>query len=117
LSIRPQYSDAIFSGEKRFEFRRTTFKKKVDVVVVYSTSPIGLVVGEFDVKEIISDDVEGLWRRTKLSAGIDRRLFVDYFAGCSIGFAIAIGNVRRYARPRNLMTELGIRPPQSFAYL
>ncbi len=40
LSIRPQYADAIFRGEKRFEFRRAMFRKEVDVVVVYTTSPV-----------------------------------------------------------------------------
>src|ERR1700688_3065067 len=63
LSIRPPYAEAIFRGEKRFEFRRAIFRKAVDVVVVYITSPTCLVVGEFDVADVISDSVEGLWSR------------------------------------------------------
>jgi predicted transcriptional regulator len=117
LSIRPQYAEAIFRGEKRFEFRRTVFRKSVDVVVVYITNPVGMVVGEFDVEEIISDDVSGLWSRTNAHAGINRKLFFEYFAGCELAHAIVIGGVRRYKRPLELQKTFGVRAPQSFLYL
>jgi hypothetical protein len=32
--------EAIFHGDKRFEFRRTVFRIAVEVVVVYTTSPV-----------------------------------------------------------------------------
>jgi predicted transcriptional regulator len=117
LSIKPEYAEAIFRGEKRFEFRRILFRKAVDVVVVYVTSPVAIVVGEFDVEEIISDEVSGLWSRTNEYAGIDRKLFFEYFAGRELGHAIAIGDVRRYKRPLELGKAFGVRPPQSFLYL
>ena len=117
LSIRPPYAEAIFRREKRFEFRRTIFRKAVDVVVVYITSPVCLVVGEFDVKEVLSDSVADLWNRTYSHAGIDRDLFFEYFAGCYVGYAISIGSVRRYPQPLDLAGSFGIRPPQSFVYI
>src|ERR1019366_4796832 len=96
LSIRPPYAEAIFRGEKRFEFRRAIFRKAVDVVVVYITSPTCLVVGEFDVTDVISDSVADLGDRTSRYAGIDRDGFLDYFRGREVGHAIAIGTVRKY---------------------
>ena len=117
LSIRPPYAEAIFRGEKRFEFRRAIFRKSVDVVVVYTTSPTSLVVGEFDVSGIISESVEDLWSRTSQYAGIDRELFFNYFKGRSVGYAIAIGNVRKYKKPLELADTFGIRAPQSFVYI
>lgn len=117
MSIKPEYAEAIFSGEKRFEFRRAIFRKPVDVVVVYTTSPVSQVMGEFDIDEVIFDTVEGLWRRTHRHAGIDRARFFTYFAGRDVGYAIAIGSVRRYPRLLDLSTNYGIRPPQSFVYL
>src|ERR1700733_6131011 len=117
LSIKPRYADAIFRGEKRFEFRRAIFRKPVAVVVVYTSSPVSRVVGEFDIEAVITDTVAGLWRRTKHSAGIDRERFFSYFAGRKLGHAIAIGSVRRYPRSLDLSSNFGIRPPQSFAYL
>jgi len=117
LSIRPQFAEAIFRGEKRFEFRRAIFRRPVKVVIVYTTSPVSQVIGEFEVEGIISDTVEGLWRRTKHSAGIDRDRFFGYFDGRTSGYAIAIGAVRRYRRPMDVSATFGVRAPQSFLYL
>jgi predicted transcriptional regulator len=117
LSIKPKYAEAIFRGEKRFEFRRAIFRRPVAVVVVYTTSPVSRVVGEFEIEAIITDTVEGLWKRTKHRAGIDKELFFSYFAGREIGHAIVIGSVRRYSRSLDLSSNFGIRAPQSFAYL
>jgi predicted transcriptional regulator len=117
LSIKPKYSDAIFRGDKRFEFRRAIFRQPVQTALVYTTSPVSRVVGEFDVKSIITDSVESLWRRTRHSAGIDRKRFFGYFAGRETGHAIVIGSVRRYPKSVDPTEEFGIRPPQSFAYV
>lgn len=86
-------------------------------MVVYITSPTCLVVGEFDVSEVISDSVEDLWRRTSLHAGIDRKLFFNYFEGRRVAHAIVIGKVRRYRTPLGLDAAYGIRAPQSFVYI
>ena len=117
LSIKPHYSDAIFRGEKRFEFRRAIFRRPVATALVYTTSPVSRVVGEFDVESIIADTVQSLWRRTRQSAGIDRTKFFDYFAGRKTGYAIVIGSVRRYPKSVDVVEGFGIKPPQSFAYV
>src|SRR5215813_7936728 len=72
LSIKPEYAEAIFAGTKRFEFRRTIFREDIKVVVVYTTSPVGQVLGEFSVEGVITDDVDALWKRTEQQAGIER---------------------------------------------
>lgn len=117
MSIKPEYAEAIFDGRKRFEFRRSIFREDIRVVVVYMSSPIMQVVGEFSVEGIITDDVGSLWHRTEGQAGIERKKFMDYFVGREIGHAIKIGNVRRYKQPRDLQEIYGVRPPQSFLYL
>lgn len=117
LSIRPQYAEAIFSGRKRFEFRRTIFRSSVEVVVVYITSPVSMVVGEFDVKDVISERVAELWDRTHRYAGIEQDRFFEYFSGRDVGYAIAIGDVRRYEEPVTITERYGVRAPQSFVYV
>jgi predicted transcriptional regulator len=89
----------------------------VDVVVVYTTSPTSLVVGEFDVEGVFSDSVEELWSRTSPYAGIDKEVFLEYFKGCGVGHAIIIGEVRKYKKPLELGDVYGIRAPQSFVYI
>ena len=111
------YAKAIFDGSKRFEFRRSIFREDIRVVIVYMSSPVMQVVGEFRVEGIITDCVDALWDRTEAHAGIQRDAFMDYFAGRDLGHAIRIGKVKRYDKPRNLKETYGVRPPQSFLYL
>lgn len=117
LSIKPAFAKAIFDGKKRFEFRRNIFRKDISVVIVYVSTPVMQVLGEFRVEGIITDSVDALWDRTEAHAGIERDAFMDYFAGLAVGHAIKIGNVTRYDQPRNLQETYGVRPPQSFLYL
>jgi len=117
LSIRPPFAAAILQGEKKYEFRRTIFSRRVDVVLMYVTAPVQRVVAEFDVVSVISELLSRLWRRTSEYAGIDEALFYRYFDGLYRGHAIAIGEVRVYASPFCPVEQLGLRPPQSFVYL
>lgn len=117
LSIKPEFVEAIIQGEKKFEFRRSIFARPVDVVLIYSTSPIRRVVAEFDVRSVISESLPLLWKRTHHSAGIDSEFFWKYFEGKTYGYAIEIGEVRSYKIPFCPIEELGVYPPRSFVYL
>lgn len=117
LSIKPEFAEEIFQGRKKYEFRRSIFKKNVDVVVVYVTSPVMKVVGEFDIKNIMQERIEKLWKETKHSAGIDEKRFMSYFDGKSHGYALEIGKVRMYENPLDLKIHFGVKPPQSYMYL
>lgn len=119
LSIKPEYVEKIFDGTKRFEFRKNLFKRDgIKSVVIYSTMPVGRVVGEFDVSELIADLPEIVWEKTSSYAGIDKKFFDSYYDNRQRAVAIGIGNVRRYEQPMPLI-ELGIgsTPPQSYRYL
>lgn len=119
LSVKPQFAAAILSGEKKFEFRRVVFSRPdVTTVVLYASSPVCKVVGEFSLAEILSLRIEALWRATKHAGGIDRSFFYDYFSGRSTGHALKVKKAKRYRSPLCLRRDVGmLRPPQSFAYL
>ena len=118
MSIRPEYVDAIISGAKTVEFRKQRLAPEVQRVVIYATSPIKAVVGEFEITSQVSRSPTGLWQEFKLVSGIDRRRFFEYFRGRSNGVGIVIGNVTTYVPPKQLEDVApGSRPPQSFRYL
>lgn len=119
LSIKPQYAEKIFSGSKRFEFRKAIHKNRdVTTVVVYATKPVGKVVGEFTVSGVHRDSPSQLWKKTKDASGISRCFFNDYFAGRNVGFAIEVKNAQLYSIPLDLVEVLPNGwPPQSFVYL
>jgi predicted transcriptional regulator len=118
LSIKPEYSDRIFAGEKRYEFRRVIPKQPIERVIVYSSSPVQRIVGEFTVGGVVTASPEQLWRRTRQRAGIPRESFMRYFAGRDQAHALVIDVVRRYREPIDpRRSDRGFRPPQSFVYV
>lgn len=119
LSIKPEYAYKILSGDKRYEFRKAVFKNKdVRKIVIYATKPVGKVVGEFDIGEILQDSPESIWAKTKSYSGISKDFFEEYFNGRERAFAISIKNPSTYEEPFELKRVVanGVAP-QSFRYL
>src|SRR5215211_1272220 len=96
LSIRPEFALRIFDGTKRFEYRRIIFRERVDKIIVYASSPVKKVVGEFSVQGIIFADLGDLWHRTKRHSGISEEYFYSYFYDKDNGYAIKVGNITKY---------------------
>jgi predicted transcriptional regulator len=119
LSIKPRFANAILEGTKTFELRRALFRNRaVRRIVMYASSPVSRVIGEFLIDGILELEPARLWAQTAKGAGVDREAFDDYFRGCEIGFALRVSCPRRYARPLKLGEQCGLsRPPQSFCYL
>lgn len=119
LSIKPEFADRIFRGSKRYEFRRILFKdRSVKRIVVYASTPIRKVIGEFEVVDILEHEKECLWEQTKDYSGIPKDYFDEYFRGRETGYAIEIGETRLYDTPLELKKNFNVeRPPQSFMYL
>lgn len=118
LSIKPEYADKIFSGEKKFEFRKIAFRNnKVNTVVVYSTMPVGKIIGEFSIKYIHKDSPKSIWRKTKQFSGIDEAFFKEYFNGRKLAIAIEVDNPILYKEPIDPKKEYeNFTAPQSFKY-
>ena len=120
FSIHPEYAESILDGSKKFEFRRRIYARNdVKTVVIYATAPIGMIIGEFDIGEVLSDTPENLWARTKKHAGIDLGYFSKYFDGREEAFAISVKKARRYKKPVSLVDVFPESPvaPQSFRYM
>lgn len=119
LSIKPEFVERILDGSKRFEFRKGVFKNNnVKSVVIYATMPIGMIVGEFDIADVIEDTPSIVWKKTQKYAGITKHFFDSYFDCRERAVAIQISNVRKYDTPM-LLSSLGenISAPQSYRYL
>jgi predicted transcriptional regulator len=119
LSVKPRFAEAILAGTKKFEFRRALFRNPdVDTVVLYASSPIQRVIGEFRIADILALTPDELWARTHRWSGIDRTYFDEYFHEREVGFALQVERARAYRRPLSLLQHFGISyPPQSFCYL
>ncbi|MCH7386955.1 ASCH domain-containing protein [Acinetobacter modestus] len=119
LSIKPKFAEAIFSGEKKYEFRKAIYKNpSIKVVYVYASAPISKVIGSFQVDEILKNDLATLWENTNAAAGITEEYFHEYFADRSYGFALKVEKAKLFDEPMKLIEMFGIEhPPQSFCYV
>ena len=118
LSIKPKYAELILEGEKKYEFRRAIFKNpSVKKVVIYASSPISKVVGEFEIEDILSLKLSELWAHTMEHSGIDKDFYDTYFSGKDIGHAIKVKSVKRYKKHKELKDFDINYAPQSFAYI
>ena len=117
LSIKPEFAYNIFNGNKKYEYRRNIFKLPVTHVVVYASSPLRKVIGEFEVGGILYEEIDAIWSQTKEFSGISSQFFYSYFQGKDKGYAIKVQQPRAYSCHLNLKADFGLFPPQSFVYL
>lgn len=118
LSIKPEFVEKIFAGTKKYEFRKTLFKRNdVKHIVIYASAPVKRVVGEFEIKDILSDDVECIWEQTKNYSGITKEFYNSYFQNKKTANAIQIGRLKKYEKTRPLSDYNIQQAPQSFCYI
>lgn len=119
LSVKPKYADEILSGRKKYEFRRSIFKKQnIERVYIYSSSPVSKIVATFEIEQILTDSPEKIWKLCHKYAGISKKDFFVYFKNSDIAYAIEIGNVNSFPvsiDPYHVIEDF--IPPQSFYYL
>ena len=118
LPINKKFTDLIFAGKKLYVYRRIVPNRKVDKVYVYETHGSGMIVGEFDVKEIIYwDNVRTMWKETKIFGGMPYKFFKRYFNGAVDGYTYVIENPVRYEEPKTL-SDMGLKAhPQNFVWI
>lgn len=121
LSIKPRFAEKILSGEKQYEFRKTTFRRSEpgDTVFLYASSPVQCIVGTFEIGRIIQKSPSDLWQAYGDKSGInDQKQFFEYYAGYDSGYAIRVRNPSRLqseVRPHKHFDEF--TPPVSFQYV
>lgn len=118
LSIKPKYVKEILNRNKKYEFRKTFFKRDVNKILVYATKPVGKIVCMLYVGDIIENDPKILWRDFNKFSGLEKKEFFAYFGNRVRGVAIEIKDVAEFSKPIN-PTELipNFIAPQSWLYI
>ena len=118
LSTKPEYSEKIFSGEKRYEFRKQKPKRVIDRIFIYECSPSKTIVGWFSVKRIHSGSPEEIWERCRNFSGIEKDKYLTYCNGTKVIHAFEIDETFKFNDPIDPFKIISnFKPPQSFAYL
>lgn len=115
ISIKSEYCDKIFAGEKLVEFRRH-FTSTANRLIVYSSGREKKIVGSVDVISINKLDINEMWRKYCYVSGIEKDRFFEYFKGLDEGYAIELGNiVKDNISPSSCFKYFS--PPQSYMYI
>ncbi len=119
LSIKPEFAKKIFLGEKKFEYRKIIFKnEQIKDIVVYVTKPVGRIIGEFKIKQIIKDSPDSIWEQTNEYAGISQLYFNEYFKNKEKAYAIHIESYCLYKEAIDpYKNGSKFIAPQSFKYI
>ena len=117
MSIKPEYVDKIFTGEKKYEYRKRMCKEKIDTIIVYSSSPIQKVVGELKIKQVLYDKKTIIWDKTNRYGGIIKAKYDKYYENCDYAVAYEIEKAILYDKQKDLK-DFNVRTaPQSYVYI
>ena len=117
MSIKPEYVDKIFSGKKKYEYRKRMCKKKIDTIIVYSSSPIQKVVGELKIKQVLYNRKSIIWDKTNRYGGITKTKYDKYYENCDYAVAYEIEKAILYDKQKDLK-DFNVRTaPQSYVYI
>lgn len=118
ISVHPEHVTNILSGKKRFEYRKIMPAREISHLVLYSTTPVKMIVAATEVIHCMAGSPSQVWRQTSYGSGITHDFFLDYFFGCEKAGYFALGNVYKLSNPVKINQLLSCKvPPQSFCYL
>lgn len=118
LSVKPEYAMKLLSGEKLYEYRKTVFRRPVEKVYIYASSPICMIVGEFRIDDVLEATPNELWASTRSASGVTRSFFFRYFKGKKKAYAIKVKDVVSYAIPLSPYTvQEDFKAPQNYIYV
>ncbi|MFA6892471.1 MAG: hypothetical protein WCQ66_10280 [Sphaerochaetaceae bacterium] len=117
VAINPVHVGNIMAGKKKYEYRKVMPSRCPARMLIYSTWPEMKVVGVADIDGILEGEPSKIWSETKLTSGITKQFFDEYYSGHKKAVAYRLSNVVRFKEPKSL-ESYGIRQaPQSFVYL
>lgn len=99
IAINPEHVAKILSGEKKYEYRTKTAKRRPDTPLIYQTAPMKKVVAQAQVIEVLELPSEELWKQTQKESGIRKEFFDSYFQGRPIAYAYHLGEVSPLETP------------------
>lgn len=118
MSIKPVYADMILKGYKKYEFRKHSFLRPINKVLIYSTKPIGKIVGYFTFDTILKDTPIKIWEMCSEYGGVSKGDFFNYFKMVNNAYAMRVNHVFKYVNPISpFKITKDFKAPHSFFYL
>lgn len=124
VSIKPQYAEKIFKGEKTIELRKSAPRQagKDSYMLIYVTAPVKELWGVCKIENIIKENPKTLWDNFGKETGVSKKEFYDYYQKNNYAFGIQLKEVRNLLKGSVNLKSLkslipGFMPPQTYAYI
>lgn len=117
MSILPVIGRRIMSGKKKYEYRRTIFRKPVNRIYLYLSSPEQKISGYFVYRGYLEGTPGEIWDATGPESAATEAAYFEYFQNARKAFAIRIEAFFRFEPPADPWKTPGFLPPQSFRYV
>jgi len=121
LSIKPCFSNEIYSGSKIIELRKSIGKEFFvgSKIYIYSSSPTQAVDGHARIKKIEQLPVKVIRDKLLSLAKISLEDFDEYYKNHEIGSVIWLCDVTKFDEALKLqdLKPIGFSAPQSFSYV
>ncbi|MGF1612294.1 MAG: ASCH domain-containing protein [Kiloniellales bacterium] len=122
ISIRPQFVEAILSGDKTVELRRRAFNLHPgDRLWIYTTFPKAAVQASAIIEDVLVAEPMILWEKVESSCRLTKSEFDSYFVGAVSACAIRFRDVFQVAPEISLnalrQEACGFHPPQNLMWI
>jgi predicted transcriptional regulator len=118
ISVKPKYVNEILAGRKKYEYRKSIFKKPVNKIYIYSCCPQKKIVGYFFYNCFIQGTPEYIWKQTSTVSGISESEFFNYFKNKNDAIALKINHFYPFTVfPDISVISANFCAPQSYRYL
>lgn len=124
VSIKPQYAEKIFNGEKTIELRKSAPRRveKGSYMLIYVTAPVKELWGICKIESIIEDNPELLWENFGEKTGISKQEYDNYYGGNCNAFGIQLKDIKNLLSSSIQLDHLKkiipeFMPPQTYRYL
>lgn len=132
ISIRPNYAEAILSGDKTVELRRRIPAIELGTRLwIYATHPVRAVVGSAIVDEVIEGSPSQIWEHYMDRIAVERSDYDEYFSGKDRAFGIVLSHIikrnrigidqlreiRKGFHPPRVLVRLSLRETNSLSKL
>lgn len=124
ISIHPEFAVQIRWGEKKYEFRKSSFYtssvKNCDYFAVYEPASVGAITMILQKEKLVKKSLNELWKKTRKYAGIDKSFFNKYYKGKQEGVALKIKKVidlENQISLKQMREDYSLQPPQNYYIL
>lgn len=120
LSIKPQFSTQIYTGNKTVELRKSIGKSVTTGtrIYIYSSSPIQAIDGIATIARIEYFNVEQSKNAMTKAGCISVEAYTDYYKNKGIGVGLWLKDIVQFTQPvpLKILKKASFTPPQAFTY-